>query len=69
MSATTTNKDQPTAQEVVVKISRNFRNTSEVENFYRFIHDNDMRREARALLDHVYRKLLAARKKNKDLVQ
>lgn len=66
---TTNNATTSTNQEPVVKITRNFRNTAEVESFYRFIHENDMRREARAILDHVYRKLLAARKKNKDLLQ
>ncbi|GAB4012862.1 MAG: hypothetical protein Fur0010_09090 [Bdellovibrio sp.] len=63
------NTNATATQEPVVKITRNFRNTVEVESFYRFIHENDMRREARAILDHVYRKLLAARKKNKDLLQ
>lgn len=66
---TISNTNATATQEPVVKITRNFRNTAEVESFYRFIHENDMRREARAILDHVYRKLLAARKKNKDLLQ
>lgn len=42
---------------------RNFRNISEVENFYRFIHDNGMRREAKIMMEAVVNKLKKSSKK------
>ena len=33
--------------------SKNFRRSSDVENFYRFISTNHLRREARMMLSHV----------------
>jgi hypothetical protein len=35
------------------KVSRNFKRSEEVEKFYRFIHDNDLRREAKMILDRI----------------
>lgn len=35
------------------KVSRNFKRSDEVEKFYRFIHDNDLRREAKMVLDRI----------------
>lgn len=36
------------------KTVRNFRNSTEIETFYRFIHDNGLRREAKQMLEAVY---------------
>ena len=43
----------------------NFRHTPEIETFYRFISDNDLRREAKIIIDQVYDRLAAANKKRK----
>ncbi len=36
------------------KTVRNFRNSTEIETFYRFVHDNGLRREAKQMLEAVY---------------
>lgn len=33
------------------KTGKNFRNSPDIENFYRFVHENDLRREAKAALE------------------
>lgn len=35
------------------KISKNFRNSADVENFYRFVHENDLRNEAKIVLEMI----------------
>lgn len=35
------------------KLTKNFRNSADIENFYRFIHENDLREEARQVLELV----------------
>ncbi len=47
------------------KAPRNFRNSIEIENFYRFIHENDLRREARLMLELIQSKVMATVKKKK----
>ncbi len=49
----------------VSKSLRNFRNTDEVENFYRFVHEYGLRREAKLVLDHLYNNLLRKPKRRK----
>jgi hypothetical protein len=44
---------------------KSFRNTLEVENFYRFIHDNDLRREAKIMLEFIQSKLVTTKKKRR----
>lgn len=44
---------------------RNFRNIPDIENFYRFIYENDLRRETKLVLGQIVRKLNAANKKSK----
>jgi uncharacterized protein YehS (DUF1456 family) len=42
---------------------KNFRaNNSDIENFYRFVHENGLRREAGMMLDYALDKLRKARK-------
>ncbi len=36
-----------------IKITRNFKRAEEVEKFYRFVFDNDLRREAKMILERV----------------
>lgn len=47
------------------KAPRNFRNSIEIENFYRFIHENDLRREARIMLELIQSKVLGTVKRKK----
>jgi hypothetical protein len=42
---------------------RNFRQSSDVENFYRFVHDNGLRREAKMILETVYTAIKKSKKK------
>lgn len=48
---------------------RNFRHNPDVENFYRFVHDNQLRHEAKmlfkAILDKLKTKSKAAKKEKK----
>ena len=42
-----------TTEPEVAKGGRNFRNSPDIENFYRFVHENDLRKEAKAVLELV----------------
>lgn len=42
---------------------KQFRTSQEVENFYRFIHDNSLRHEAKTLLEFVFEKVKKVSKK------
>lgn len=44
---------------------RNFRHNSDIENFYRFIKENDLRREAKMILEAISKKSSADKKKKK----
>ena len=47
---------------------RNFRAAADIESFYRFIYENNLRDEARVLLKNIHTKLHKGhRKKNKNL--
>lgn len=41
---------------------KNFRSNADIENFYRFIHDNGLRREASIMMGYAMDKLRKARK-------
>ena len=41
---------------------KNFRSNADIENFYRFIHDNGLRREAGMMMEYAMDKLRKARK-------
>lgn len=47
------------------KAPRNFRSSIEIENFYRFIHENDLRREARLMLELIQTKVMGTVKRKK----
>lgn len=36
---------------------RNFRSSVDIETFYRFVHENDLRREARLILELIHSKM------------
>jgi hypothetical protein len=44
---------------------KNFRANADIENFYRFIHDNSLRLEANMLIDHVMKKMKKVKKSKK----
>ncbi|MCK5072413.1 MAG: hypothetical protein KAQ98_03240 [Bacteriovoracaceae bacterium] len=52
----------------VGKTIRNFRNSTDIESFYRFLSDNDLRREAKSILGIVVGglKKMNSRKKRKN---
>ena len=47
------------------KTPRNFRTAIDIENFYRFVNDNDLRKEAKIMLELIQAKVMASVKKNK----
>ncbi len=46
---------------------KSFKNSSEIETFYRFIHENSMRHEAKVLIGTILKKLKKKPKKSKNL--
>lgn len=52
-------------EELPVKGIRSFRSNVDVENFYRFVHENNLRREAKMLLDIAYAQIVKSQKKRK----
>ena len=44
---------------------RNFRSAVDIENFYRFVNDNDLRREAKIMLELIHQKVMSTVKKKK----
>ncbi len=56
------NKEKKTPQENFITL-RNFRKSPEVENFYRFISENDLRREAQMILEVITSKIAQKKKK------
>jgi hypothetical protein len=65
MSKTTTNttteeKVAPAAPEAMTL--KNFRSNGDIENFYRYIHDNGLRREAFMLMEYAISKVAKVRK-------
>ena len=61
MTGTTETTDK-TSGGVTIK---NFKNSSEVENFYRFIHDNDLRSEAKQLVQIVLKSITPQKKRGR----
>ena len=56
----TEEKVAPVVPEVMT--FKNFRSNADIENFYRFIHDNGLRREAGMMMEYAMDKLRKARK-------
>lgn len=56
----TTPNDKTAAPEVMTL--KNFRSNGDIENFYRYIHDTGLRREAFMLMEYAIGKVKAARK-------
>jgi hypothetical protein len=58
MSKTMTD-EKPTAEPMTIK---NFRSNGDIENFYRYIHDNGLRREAFQLMEYALSKVAKVKK-------
>lgn len=56
----TTTTEKATSNEAMTL--KNFRSNSDIENFYRYIHDNGLRREAFMMLEYAIGKVAKARK-------
>jgi hypothetical protein len=56
---TTTNEKNATPEVMTIK---NFRSNGDIENFYRYIHDNGLRREAGMLMEYALSKVAKVRK-------
>lgn len=61
MSKTTETTPKDAAQPEVVTV-KNFRSNGDIENFYRYIHDNGLRREAFMLMEYAISKVAKVRK-------
>jgi len=63
MSKTVTNEtEEKSAAAPEVMTLKNFRSNGDIENFYRYIHDNGLRREAFMLMEYAISKVAKARK-------
>lgn len=61
MSKAIANTEEKTVAPEVMTI-KNFRSNGDIENFYRYIHDNELRREAYMLLEYALGKVAKVRK-------
>lgn len=50
------------------KIVTSFRHSPDIENFYRFVHENSLRREARLIFEKVLARINKSKKKKKTRV-
>lgn len=58
----TVNLDEKAGQAPEVMTIKNFRSNGDIENFYRYIHDNGLRREAFMLMEYAISKVAKVRK-------
>lgn len=65
MSTTPQESTTTNAGPEVVRTLRNFRSSADVENFYRFVNENSLRREAKQILETIYARLTKDVKKTK----
>ena len=58
-------ENETISTENLPKSPRNFRSSIDIENFYRFVHENDLRREARIMLELIQSKVMSTVKKKR----
>lgn len=63
MSVQTVEKTK--TEDAVKRNFKNFRANPDIENFYRFIHENDLRREAKAIFDAFFTYLKPEKRKGR----
>lgn len=59
MAKATTTDEKTTTENMTIK---NFRSNGDIENFYRYIHDNGLRREALMLMEYALSKVPKAKR-------
>jgi len=59
------NEIENTAAQAPVTSIKSFKATSEVENFYRFIHENKIRLEAKKLIEVVLKQIKPVKKRGR----
>jgi hypothetical protein len=67
MSKTETTTDKNAPAEVMTL--KNFRSNGDIENFYRYIHDNGLRREAFMMMEYAINKIGKVKKSKKSKLQ
>ncbi|HLT22034.1 MAG TPA: hypothetical protein VKZ84_01255 [Bacteriovoracaceae bacterium] len=55
-------KSENTEKSTEAVTIKNFRNNSDIENFYRYIHENGLRREAFMLMEYAISKVAKVKK-------
>ena len=55
--------DNAVNNEAKAKTGKNFRSAPDVENFYRFIHENDLRKEAKTVLEAIIQAIKPKKKR------
>lgn len=55
-SSSSDHSEDKNSQNNDVMTLKNFKSNGDIENFYRYIHDNGLRREAHILISHVLSK-------------
>jgi hypothetical protein len=61
-TSTTTVTEEKVAAPQEAMTLKNFRTNGDIENFYRYIHDNGLRREAFMLMEYAISKVAKVRK-------
>ena len=61
-ATTTITEEKAVAAVPEVMTIKNFRSNGDIENFYRYIHENGLRREAFMLMEYALSKVAKARK-------
>ncbi len=63
-------KEEESPEQVeITKALRNFRNIPEIEHFYRFVHDNNLRRETKMVFEAITSAIASQKKVNKKKAQ
>ena len=63
-------KEEESPEQVeITKALRNFRNIPEIEHFYRFVHDNNLRRETKMVFEAITSAIASQKKFNKKKAQ
>jgi hypothetical protein len=60
-----TNKETAVKKEVPMSPMKSFKSSADLENCYRFIHENDLRREALMIFKHILDKCPTVKTKGK----
>lgn len=62
--------DEQTDKQVeITRALRNFRNIAEIEHFYRFVYDNNLRRETKLVFEAITSAIASQKKVNKKKAQ